>query len=287
MTSASPLVSIVVNSFNPKGDARIRSMTEFTLRCYKAHTEPAHELTLVDGHSEPDPKLAAACAELGYRYLNEGRRLSFAEGYNTGMRASGAPWVVLAASDIFVVKGWLEALLAAAESTGAWMTSPYLTCSDYPTQRLQYPVAKRTCAPNYLTLNLNLVSRRCIEAAGYLDEQFSGCFNDVDYVLRIRQAGGEVALTYCGEVTHLGSATLTQPALLAMYQHDQPLFETKWPGVWDKEALRLKPSRGLVRVLDFLACIAPKGWRRKWRHYLYRFEPLLAPKLPRKPPSQS
>jgi GT2 family glycosyltransferase len=222
------------------------------------------------------------CAELGYRYLNQGRRLSFAEGYNTGARASRAPWVVLAASDIFVVKGWLEALLAAAEDTGAWMISPYLTCSDYPAQRRQRVVSCRTYAPNYLTLNLNLISRHCIEKIGLLDEQFSGCFNDVDYVLRIRAAGGDIALTDCGEVTHLGSATLTKPSLIAMYAHDLPLFEAKWPGVWDSDALRLRQSRGLVRLADAFTRCVPVRWRGNFRSFLYRFEPVLAPKLARK-----
>ena len=89
-------VTIVVNSFNPKGDARVRAMTELALRCYRTFTGPPHELILVDGHAEPDPKLAAVCAELGYRYLNLNRRLSFAEGYNAGLRESRTPWTVTA-----------------------------------------------------------------------------------------------------------------------------------------------------------------------------------------------
>jgi GT2 family glycosyltransferase len=281
MNSGEPLVSIVVNSFNPKGDARIRSMTEFALRCYRSHTAVAHELVLVDGHAEPDPALAAVCAQLGYRYLNHGRKLAFAEGYNAGAKESRAPWVVLAANDIFVVQGWLEALLAAAEETGAWMTSPYLTCSDYPPQRRQYVVSCRTYAPNYLTLNLNLISRHCIEKIGLLDEQFSGCFNDVDYVLRIRAAGGEIALADCGEVTHLGSATLSKPSLTAMYEKDLPRFEAKWPGLWDTDALRLRPSRGWMRMIDAFVRLVPTRWRSGARRCFYRWEPVLSPKLSR------
>lgn len=287
MTAGTPLASIVVNSFNPKGDARIRAMTEFALRCYRAFTPTAHELILVDGHAEPDAQLAAVCGELGYRYLNRGRRLAFAEGYNTGLTEARAPWVVLAASDIFVVDGWLETLIAEAESTGAWMTSPYLSGSDYAAQRLQYVVSPRTFVPNHLTLNLNLISRHCLTVVGPLDEQFSGCFNDVDYVLRIRAAGGEILLANCGEITHLGSATLTRPALLAMYTHDQPLFDAKWPGAWDSDSLRLRDRRGCLRIIEaFMRCV-PRHWRGDLRRLVYRFEPLLAPKPARKFPARS
>jgi GT2 family glycosyltransferase len=285
MTAGAPQVSIVVNSFNPQGDPRLRAMTEFALRCYHAFTATAHELILVDGHAVADAKLAAVCDELGYRYLQRGRRLAFAEGYNAGMTEARAPWVVLAASDIFVVAGWLEALLAAAETTGAWMTSPYLSGSDYPPQRLAYVVAPRTFVPNHLTLNLNLLSRRCLDVVGPLDEQFSGCFNDVDYVLRIRAAGGEVLLANCGEITHLGSATLTRPALLAMYAHDQPLFDAKWPGTWDHDALRLHDRRGCLRWIGALLRRVPRRWRGDLRRLVYRLEPLLAPKPARKFPA--
>jgi GT2 family glycosyltransferase len=278
MNSGAPEVSIVVNSFNPKGDARIRAMTEFSLRCYHAFTPLPHALLLVDGHSEPDPKLQTLCEELGYRYVNLGRRLSFAEGYNAGLRLTETSWVVTAANDIFVVAGWLEPLLATAAQTGAWMTAPYLSSSDYPGQRFSYVFSRRTYIPNFLTLNLNLFSRHCLNTVGLIDESLSGCFNDVDYALRIRSQGGELVLTDCGEITHLGSATLTRNGALAMYERDRPLFEAKWPGVWDPNAIRLRSDRGMLRVLQKLLRFIPRRWRENVGKNIYRFEPLLAPK---------
>lgn len=287
MISRALQASIVVNSFNPKGDPRIRAMTEFALRCYHAFTPAAHELILVDGHDTADAKMAAVCDELGYRYLHRGRRLAFAQGYNAGLEEARAPWIVLAANDIFVVDGWFEALLAAAQRSGAWMTSPYLSGSDYAPQRLQYVVSSRTFVPNHLTLNLNLISRHCLEVVGPLDEQFSGCFNDVDYVLRIRAAGGEVVLANCGEITHLGNATLKRPELLAMYAHDQPLFDAKWPGAWDGVALRLHDRGRTLCWLEAFVRRVPRRWREDLRRQIYRLEPLLAPKPPRKFPAGS
>jgi GT2 family glycosyltransferase len=278
MNSPAPQVSIVVNSFNPKGDARIRTMTEFALRCYRAFTTTPHELTLVDGHADPDPKLAAVCDELGYRYLNLGRRLSFAEGYNTGLRSAETPWVVIAANDIFVVAGWLEALLAAAKSSGAWMTAPFLSSSDYPAQRWSYVMSRRTFSPNFITFNLNLLSRHCVETVGWIDERFSGCFNDVDYALRIRANGGDIAICDCGEITHLGSATLTRSGALAMYERDYPLFEAKWPGVWDSNAIRLRGDARWLRLLQKLGRLVPSRWLRQYRENIYRIEPFVAPK---------
>lgn len=266
-------VTIVVSCFNPHGEARIRTMTEFALRCYRAFTGPAHELILVDGHAEPDGKLAAVCEELNYRYLNLGRRLSFAEGYNTGLREARTPWVVTAANDIFVVSGWLEALLATAKRTGAWMTVPYLSWSDYPPQRLEYVLGrKRDCTPNFVTFNLNLFSRHCLETVGLIDEQFTGCFNDIDYTLRIRERGGSITLTYGGEITHLGRGTLSEAAVAALYSHDLERFEKKWPGKWDNQRFRLRP-RGMLRFWFALERLLPNRFVKRYRELLGRFEP--------------
>jgi GT2 family glycosyltransferase len=273
MSTAATQVTIVVNSFNPKGDPRVRAMTEFALRCYRAFTGLPHELILVDGHADPDPKLAALCGELGYRYLNLQRRLAFAEGYNAGLREARSPWVVTAANDIFVVSGWLEALLAAAQRTGAWMTAPYLSWSDYPAQRLEYVIGRKAdFAPSYLTFNLNLFSRRCLDTVGLIDEQFGGCFNDVDYTLRIREHGGSVALTFCGEITHLGRGTLSDAAVAEIYHRDLRLFEAKWPGKWDPKRFRL-PAQGLLRFCFALESLLPGWWVKRYRELICRFEP--------------
>jgi GT2 family glycosyltransferase len=276
MTSPTHQVSIIVNSYNPKGDPRVRAMTEYALHCYHDFTGPAHELILVDGDAGPDPLLDAVCAQLGYRYLHLGRRLSFAEGYNAGLRAAGGPWRVLAASDILVVAGWLEGLLDAAEGTGAWMVSPYLSQSDYPAQRLHHVISRRTYAPQYLTFNLNLISPRCMEAAGYLDEQLSGCFNDVDYTLRIREQGGEVALAYCGEITHIGRGTLGLDGIRTMYARDLPVFEAKWPGVWNSRTYRLNDAGGLEKWLLRLERILPSRLRRHCLGLIDRVEPIIS-----------
>jgi GT2 family glycosyltransferase len=273
--------SIIVNSYNPKGDARVRAMTEFALRCYSAFTGPAHELILVDGHTEPDTRLEAICNEFGYRYIQFGRRLSFAEGYNAGLRAARAPSCVLAASDVFVVEGWLEALLTAAERTGAWMVAPYLSESDYPAQRTHYPLMVRPFVPDFLTFNLNLMSRQCLETVGYIDEQFSGCFNDVDYTLRIRRHGGEVAIVFCGEITHLGRGTLGASVVSSMYAHDLRLFEAKWPGVWNQRNSCLNRDRGLKKWLLRLEHTFPGKFSRRCLEIMDRIEPIISP-VPRR-----
>lgn len=277
MNSHSCVVSIIVNSFNPNGDLRIRTMTELALRCYRAFTGPTHELILVDGHANPDPHLSSICIELGYHYLQLGKTLSFAEGYNAGLSAARAPWRVLAANDIFVVAGWLEAMLSTAEETRAWMVSPYLSSSDYPAQRIHQVLVQRTFVPEFLTLNLNLISPRCMEMVGHLDEQFSGCFNDVDYALRIRQQGGEVAIAYCGEITHLGRGTLGVSGVYAMYARDLPRFEAKWPGIWNPKTYRLNGQQGLKGWLLWIDRILPTRLSWCWRDLLDRIEPVLRP----------
>lgn len=270
-----PRASIIVNSFNPGNSGRIRAMTELAIRCYKDYTRIPHELILVDGADGEDQALRTICDQLGYRYLHLGRRLTFAQGYNAGLRASIAPWRVIAASDIFVVSGWLEALLSAAERTGAWMVSPYLSQSDYPAQRRGFVFAHRTFVPDFLTFNLNLISSRCFETVGLVDEQFSGCFNDIDYALRIREKGGEIALAYCGDITHLGRGTLGLEGVAAMVTRDRPLFEAKWPDIWDDNTLYLRTRGGLKGLLLRTISILPNSAKRQALTLIRRLEPLL------------
>jgi GT2 family glycosyltransferase len=276
-------VSIVVNSYNPTADARMRAMTELALRSYRAFTGPAHDLILVEGHREVDAALAIVCEELGYQYLHLGRRLSFAQGYNAGLQTAKGPWRVLAATDVFVVQGWLEKLLTAAKTTNAWMISPYLSMSDYPAQQIRYPLSFRTFVPEFLTFNLNLMAPHCLEKVGFLDEQFSGSFNDVDYTLRIRQQGGEVAVVFCGEIMHLGRGTRgTSGANEVMRSRDLPAFHAKWPGIWDTRTCRLNHQRGLKKWLLAIERMLPARLSPLCLQLISRIEPLIAA-LPHKP----
>jgi GT2 family glycosyltransferase len=170
----------------------------------------------------------------------------------------------------------VEKLLEAAERTGAWMVSPYLSTSDYPAQRTHYPLSHRTFVPEFLTFNLNLISLHCLKTVGYLDEQFKGCFNDVDYTLRIRQQGGEVAVAFCGEIMHLGRGTLGDAAVWEMYKHELPAFEAKWPGVWNPTTGWLGPQRGLKRWLVRVHRVLPGRFKSYWLDLIHRLEPIIS-----------
>ena len=87
------------------------------------------------------------------------------------------------------------------------MAAPYLSCADYCSQTRYWVLRRRTFVPSFLTFNLNLMTRECWTTVGPIDEQFTGSYNDLDYLLRIRAAGLEAVIADAGEIAHYGRLT--------------------------------------------------------------------------------
>lgn len=279
---SSPVISIVINYFNPQDNPRVRSMVLFGMECLTAFTESPFEIILVDGSGVPSPAVFDRCRERGWSYLTCSDRGAFARIYNQGMQAARGQYGVWMASDIFVCSGWDKKLIAETERTRAWMAAPYLTNSDYMAQTRNYPVKMRTFVPSAMTFNLNLVTRQCLDAVGYMDDRFTGNFNDIDYLLRIRQAGGEAIVVDAGQVLHAARAT-SSVASTFRYDDDLRRFVEKYPelarprGVFGFDiAHPLLCRRRLYRGLVRLCHVAPKRLAFRLYQQLARLEPLLS-----------
>jgi GT2 family glycosyltransferase len=225
---ALPKLSIIVNYFNPREDIRILRMTIFALQSIKSFTKNSFELLLVDGTGLICCDLERFCSDEGWKYLPTVECEEYAVTFNRGLKLAQGAYCVLIASDIFVSEEWDSRLLAEMERTNAWMVAPYLSFADSPSQVWSFPLVKNSFEPVTVTFNLNLLSRECIERIGGLDERFSGCFNDIDYLVRIRRAGGRVVISDVGHITHLGKGT-TSKFTLVNYERDHSRFIEKYP----------------------------------------------------------
>jgi GT2 family glycosyltransferase len=167
-------------------------------------------ILLMDGSPSPDPWIRAVCEESGIRYHHEGRELGFAAGYNTGWRLLSEPIVGLMASDIFAPKTTIATLAKVFEDPSVGCAFPYLSYCDYPGQVAQLVRKAVTCEPTVMTLNLNLFRRPALEQAGGVDERYTGAYNDLILLMRLRRAGHRVVQVGGTYVNHLGQITISQ-----------------------------------------------------------------------------
>jgi GT2 family glycosyltransferase len=199
--------------------------------CKTPLAESKLSVTVVDGSPQADSDLEAGLRALGVCYLHAGRELSFAETYNTGIRARSSPVVFTLANDVLIEARQVRTL---AEEIGPTVACamPYLTSCDYGTQRQRRLPVPRRCFPTAMTLNANAFSRPALEKVGFLPEDMTGCFNDVVLFIRLREQGYSVVLRNVGPVLHLGRQTLRAGMTRVSYEADATLFSERYPRYW-------------------------------------------------------
>jgi GT2 family glycosyltransferase len=100
------------------------------------HTEPPFELIVVDGGSPPAIRrtLEQAARERGFRLIRRDHYLSPNEARNLAIAEVRTKYIVFADNDVIHFSpGWLAALVACAEETGAGIVGP-LICIGEPVQ---------------------------------------------------------------------------------------------------------------------------------------------------------
>jgi len=271
MSSQTVPLDVVVAHYNESGRPHIRFMTLHAV-AHLLSREPAPDLNVivVDGSSRRDQDLAGALAGLGARYVHCGRRLSFGETYNAGIRQkTSSPVVVTLANDIFIEARQVR-LLAAEVKDGVGCAMPYLTRSDFGAQRTRRLPVPRRCYPTRMTLNANAFSRAALERIGLIPEDFSGCFNDVVLFFRLREAGYSIVLRNVGRVVHLAQQTLKTGATSVDYEADAERFAREWPRYWRRGVILFhkQAQRRSTRLLYGVVERLPRGWAKRlglWR----------------------
>jgi GT2 family glycosyltransferase len=103
------------------------------------HTEPPFELIVVDGGSPPAKRrhLERAASERGFRLIRRDHYLSPNEARNLAIAEATTKYIVFADNDVIDFSpGWLGALVACAEETGAGIVGPLICIGEPPHSRV-------------------------------------------------------------------------------------------------------------------------------------------------------
>jgi GT2 family glycosyltransferase len=244
-------------------------------------TRPFHLIVVDDGSG---PETAATLAELARRepelelIRNDGPEHGYTRAANIGLRASTGAHVVLLNSDTVVSPGWLERIVACAESDGhigvvgplsnaATHQSLPATTEDGRWAVNELPAWMPVDAMALLVAELSgrerprvpfvngfcySLTRAAIEAVGLFDEELfgSGYCEENDFCVRARDAGFLAALADDAYVFHAKSRSYTSAGRDQVARRNYELFLGKhgeervrgmlaeWDEVTELESLR-------------------------------------------------
>ena len=223
-------VSLIVLNHNRWADARrcLESVRRFTppgLYELLAYDQASSDGTLAHLKS-----LARSWPQL--RVVANGRNLTFAKAVNRGMREAQGRHVLWLNNDTVVSRGWLEGLLRAASPASVGASGP-LTDNMAPPQQVARRAERGGGVEEAAFLGgfCFLLKRAALESAGCLDERFVWGWEDMDYCLRLRQAGFRLALAREVFVHHVGNRTISTMEREHRRETDianRALIQSKW-----------------------------------------------------------
>lgn len=230
---------------------------EYTRLCVESlltHTDARHELIFVDnGSADGTPGYLQGLARDHKRVtlIRNDVNLGFARACNQGLAAARGRHLVLLNSDTVVTHGWLEKLVAVAESRPrAGLVGP-VTNNISGLQRLEqvgydqeslaglaaFAAAESARHEGEVerTMRLTgmclLIKRELLARLGGLDEVFGlGNYEDNDYCLRAHLAGYECLIARGVFIHHFGSRSFAAAGIdyAAQIQRQWSVFKAKW-----------------------------------------------------------
>jgi GT2 family glycosyltransferase len=224
----------------------------------------------------------ACAARYGDRFAvrRDDGAFNFSRLINLGVRAVGGPYVLLLNNDVEVIESeWLQAMLEQAQRpsigcVGARLLFPdgtvqhsgvVLGRGDLPTHVFHAADGDAAGRGNRLRTVANysavtgaclLVRRDVFDLVGGLDERFAVDFNDIDFCLRVREAGFQNILVPQAELVHHESVSrgdpCANPESRLRHEREIALFRERWPNYMaDDPCLspHLAPHTGDLRIV--------------------------------------
>lgn len=182
-----------------------------------------YEIIVIDNASTdetPDYLRVVSSAHSNIRIIDNKENLGFSKACNQGIKASKADYILLLNNDTLPFPGWLGNMVAEIRQSpdiGAvgscllfpdskliqhvWVTignqnfqlAPYHSFRYYNVDEM--PELAKSRDVSCVTAACMLLSRTAIEKTGLFDEEYINGFEDVDYCIRLGQAG--FRLRYC------------------------------------------------------------------------------------------
>ena len=221
-----------------------------------AYTKPPYSLVFVDANSPPRVRkyLERQAARHGFTLIRRDRYLTSNEARNLAMPYVNSKYVAFMCTSTLVTPGWLQALIACAEETGAWAVEPVycigsmenpIVYSAAPelaiiddaagrrlhetTPLLRTPLAdvrsslKRMPA-GYAKFECALVRTDAVTRLHAFDEAYTWFQDARDFSLRIQQSGGAIYSEPDAAVLVLDHPRITWS--------DLPLYFLRWSDAW-------------------------------------------------------
>jgi O-antigen biosynthesis protein len=254
--SPAPLVSIII----PTRDG-VELLRQCIESIFEKSTYPNFEIVVVDNGSVKPETLAyfeTLRARPNVRVIRDDRPFNFSALNNAAAALAQGEFVCLLNNDIEVISpDWLEELVSLAAQPGNGAVG---ACLWYPNNTLQhggvvlglggvaghmhYKMRRGTFGyfgRAVAAQNVSVVTAACLvirksiyEEVGGLDEQFAVAFNDVDFCIRVREAGYRNVWTPHAELYHHESATRGSdmaPEKFQRFQREVRLMENRWGDV--------------------------------------------------------
>jgi hypothetical protein len=209
MSTRKPLIYLITLNWNRRDD------TLACLNSLQALTYPHRQLIVVDNGSTDNSVAAIQAKFSDVTLIETGSNLGFAGGFNVGIRyalSHGAEYVFLLNNDTFTDSALLDHLLKyAAPKVG--VLAPAIFYADTPDRIWStgggiHPILQEMtgnhgrnkalpCIPierEFLSGCALLIRREVFERVGLFDERFFIYYEDLDFCVRVRQAGYHLLL---------------------------------------------------------------------------------------------
>jgi GT2 family glycosyltransferase len=172
------------------------------------------------------------------RLVRNAQNLGFSGGCNVGLRMAMGDVLVLLNQDTRVQSNWLTTLVKVLQRSemgvagckilypdgqtiqhaGGWIEWPLGLAHHYGQGERDVGQWDNSCQVEYVTGAALAFRRDILERVGFLDEAFwPGYFEDVDFCLRVRDAGAEVWYISDAVVIHAETTSLTDLSKISSY----------------------------------------------------------------------
>jgi hypothetical protein len=206
-------------------------------------------VVVVDGSAEPNGKLKTALAELCVGYHHAGRRLSFAEGYNSGPALYHRPWTIFCASDIYPSATVFSALDGFCADAGPEVgcVVPLLSADDLNLQRVG-GTFRKAIQVLLMTRNFNTFPTGYPNKGGGVPEEFKGNYNDVVLTLRV-QLDKRSIWHIPARCVYFGSLTLNSDGSTISFSDDAEQFRSDLSRTLSTERPVVSKGRGVLAII--------------------------------------
>lgn len=228
-----PDVTYVVLNYNPHNQTEhIQPRYEKTLEYLYRNSDPSINKQVIVIDQGCHPEITARSEELrkqyGFEHYILGRNVGISAGINLGFRMGRGRHIALLTYDVLLTKGCDTVCLRKLDTDPlAYHVVPLSNKSDqgphmfrpqepFGADVVTVPGGVRQAIATELTVNY--FSQECIRKVGFFDEKWKGCYENMDYMLRILLAGGKTIVELGAFAWHYHNTAATYIGKIQFYK---------------------------------------------------------------------